>query len=125
MFNDFIEHICSSIEQDNLQALGYDTDDRRWFIWDNLNSHLSPLVAQTVEACNGNCHFGIVARPPYQPKYGPTEYVICDTACQLADVCDKSWDITKLEQELPNVFAQLRGFDNTFDHCGYTINGNY
>ena len=108
-----------------MHNFGYDTDQFRVFLWDNLNSHLSHLVTQTVEGRDGPCQFTIVPRPPYQPKYGPIEYVICDLAGSLTYDADRDWNTNNLEQQIQNKFPLLHGFDNTFDHCGYSIDGLY
>ena len=73
-FCNFIDTICKDIEENGHNGF----DDHRIFLWDNLNSHLSHYVTQTVEGREGPRHFSCVARPPYQPKYGPIEYKICD-----------------------------------------------
>ena len=65
VFHDFIEEICTENEEDGLHLLGYDTDDRRVFLWDNLNSHLSHLLTQVVEVRgDGPTVFTSVPRPP-------------------------------------------------------------
>ena len=73
-FHDFVDYICTDIEQNRIPG----TDDHRIFLWDNLNSHLAHYVTQTVEGRPGPQWFSTCPRPPYQPKYGPVEYKICD-----------------------------------------------
>jgi hypothetical protein len=53
IFSDFCEYVCASIENDVLDA-------ERIFLLDNLRSHLTPLVYQTVEGREGPCTFQIV-----------------------------------------------------------------
>jgi hypothetical protein len=79
LFTSFVELICKDIETHSIP----NTDNHRVFLWDNLMSHLAPLIAQMVEARNGPCRFTIAPRPPYQPKYSPIEYKICDL---IADI---------------------------------------
>ena len=81
------------------------------------------MITQLVEVRNGPTNFSIIPRPPYQPKYGPIEYIICDLVGQLAKDADREWTTDSLEQEINNRFPTLRGFWNTFDFCGYTITG--
>jgi hypothetical protein len=68
IFSEFCEHMCASIENSAL-------DEEHVFLWDNLQAHLTPLVYHTVEGHQGNCTFHIIPRPPYQPKFGPIEYI--------------------------------------------------
>jgi hypothetical protein len=113
-FSDFCEHVCSSIEQSG--------DTERLFLWDNLSAHRTPLVHHTVEAREGPCSFRIVARPPYQPKYGPIEYVFCELICRLQDRVQPDWNTNILRQQIMNIASQIGmdgAFDRTFQHCGY------
>ena len=124
VFATFIEHICSSIETN--PVVGYDTDSFRVFLWDNLNSHLSHLVTQTVEGRSGNTIFSIILRPPYQPKYGPIEYIICDLVGELVIDAEKEWNTNILEKQILDEFLHFRWFNNTFYHyCGYSGYGFY
>ena len=101
----------------------YDTDDRRVFLWDNLNSHLSHLVTQVVEGrVGGPTVFTSVPRPPYQPKYGPIKYAICDLVGHLAIETQADWTTMLLEKKTRDAAQQIKGFWNTFDFCGYPIN---
>ena len=70
----FVDYILSDIEQNG----NNETDDFQVLLWDNLNLHLSAFLSEMVESCPGPRRFFSVARPPYQPKYGPIEYKICD-----------------------------------------------
>ena len=125
VFRDFIEEICSEVENDGLHLLGYDTDDRRVFLWDNLNSHLSHLVTQVVEGrVGGPTVFTSVPRPADQPKYGPIEYAICDLVGHLAIEAQANWTTVLLERKIRDAAQQIKGFWNTFDFCGYPIDGN-
>lgn len=123
-FADFCEEVCTSIEVYPVAGL----DNQRIFMWDNLQSHLSPLVHQIVEARNGNCHFSILRRPPYQPKYGPIEYAFCDLIQRLQFRVDRRTTLVDLRHIILQIASQLGmngGFDNTFEHCGYTVDGQY
>jgi hypothetical protein len=124
MFADFMEYVCGSIEQSPIEGL----DEERFFLWDNLGSHLAPVVAQTVEARNGPCHFTSIRRPPYQPKYGPIEYVFCDISCRLKDrvnQTDTTVTLIELIQQIASQVGINGGFNNTFAHCGYSEDGVY
>ena len=111
--------------------LGTDIDDVRNVLFDNLCSHLAPIVAQTIEVRppGSNTTFISIARPPYQPKYGPIEYKICDLVETVGRQTTREWTTADLEQALVREAARLslntRSFDNTFDHCGYTVDGVY
>jgi hypothetical protein len=113
-FSDFCEYVCSSIEGSG--------DTERVFLWDNLSAHRTPLVHHTVEAREGPCNFRIVPRPPYQPKYGPIEYVFCELLCRLQLRVKPDWDTDMLRQQIMIVASNLGrdgAFDRTFQHCGY------
>lgn len=126
VFSDFIETVCNDIENNPIAG---DLDSKRVFIWDNLASHLSPTVVETVENRQGPCVFSIIPRPPYQPKYGPIEYKICDTIASARREAQSHWNTNNLEHAIIRAFGSLsRGnynFDNTFDHCGYSLDGAY
>ena len=55
VFRDFVDHICSDIEQNPVQHNNIDTDDIRILLWDNLNSHHAAYVHQTVQGRPGPC----------------------------------------------------------------------
>jgi transposase len=95
-------------------------------MWDNLASHLSPLVTHVVglrnQIPNRPTHWSIVPRPPYQPKFGPIEYIFCELPCELKCIAQLNWDTAKLRQEIFNIAARIGrdgSFDRTFEHCGY------
>jgi DDE superfamily endonuclease len=117
-FADFCELVCSDIESQPLPV-----DSGRVFIWDNLSSHTSPLVYETVGArLNEVCKFDIVRRPPYQPKFGPIEYVFCELGARLRQLSKPDWTVEILRQAIQNIAASLGmdgSFDRTFQHCGY------
>lgn len=122
-FADFCDYICTDIETNPIP----NTDDHRVFLWDNLSSHLSPIVVQTVEGRNGPIHFAIVKRPAYEAKYAPIEYKILDIVNELKRNAHPDWDTNQLEQEIYLAASRIGmngSFDATFDHCGYTVTGN-
>jgi hypothetical protein len=80
VYADFIDSICRDLE---VSPAPGDIDDYRIFMWDNLTAHHAPIVAQLVEGRPTANRFDIVPRPPYQPKYGPIEYVFCELAATL------------------------------------------
>ena len=126
VFTDFINDLCSDIENNGLHHHNFfDTDNKQYFLWDNLNSHLSPLITQLLEGWEGQCKFSSIARPPYQPKYGPTEYVICWIALWLAKMAQQNWTIATMGQTLQEEFANVPNLVTFFDHCGYSNDGNY
>ena len=121
-FASFIDTLCTSIETtDHIPG----TDDHRVFLWDNLSSHTSPIVSQTVESRTGPTRFSILPRPSYQPKYGPIEYKICDLIEDMRAKVQGEITLDPMEQAILISAASIGPFDSTFDHCGYTIDGNY
>ena len=73
------------------------TDDQHILLWDNLRSHCTNQVYQRViYRPEGMGRFDIVRRPPYQPKFGPTEYVFCMLACKLQD------QVKNIDTDLPS-----------------------
>lgn len=115
VFRDFCDYICSDIEQNRIPG----TDDHRVFLWDNLRAHHSAYVNQTVTGREGPCQFTIVPRPPYQPKYGPIEYKICDLTHDVRYKKESQWNLARLEQEVRRAAQRIGPFDTTFQHCGY------
>jgi len=130
-FADFIEYICNDIETNPVPTLLSDIDSDRNFLWDNLRAHMTPIVAQTlaVRPPGSNTTFGYVPRPPYQPKYGPIEYKICDLIAAVGKKSTPDWTLADLEralrEEAQGISRGNLSFDNTFDHCGYTEDGRY
>jgi hypothetical protein len=123
VFDELIKSINASIEARVVAFLEFPMDRHRVYLWDNLNSHLAPLIAQTLYGHIGECRFTSVQRPPYQPKYGPIEYKICDLIHQLQVESRPDWDTATLEREVFAAAARIGGFDATFNHCGYTVDG--
>jgi transposase len=118
-FAAFCDDVCTDIETHPANGV---MEQRRVFLWDNLASHRAPVVAQTVEGRPSENWFTIVHRPPYQPKFGPIEYVFCELAAQLEKLVQPDWSAEDLMLAIVNVASQLGrdgGFNNTFAHCGY------
>ena len=115
-FAQFLNHICTDIEQNGTHLRGYVNYLNRFFMWDNFVSHITPLVAQTIEARNGPCHFGSVNRPPYQPKYGAIEYKILDLITEVSQHVEPDWTTQQLEQGIYEASARIGPFNSTFDH---------
>ena len=89
------------------------------FLWDNLGSHTSPVIHQTVEADYGHI---IMRRPAYSPADGPIEYMSCQLADRLRDRCHTIRNSPQLINAINCIIDQLCGFDATFDHVGYKSN---
>ena len=118
IFHDFIDSICSDIEQH-----GHDvTDEHRIFIWDNLAAHNTAYVHDMVVGRPGPRNFTILPRPQYHPKYGPIEYKICDLMARIILAKQHNWDLNILEQEIMIVAHTMGPFDSTFAKCGYNDN---
>ena len=64
----------------------------------------------------------IIPRPPYQPKFGPIEYAICQVVAELQQDANTDWTTAMLPQQIVNAANRIGrrgGFDRTFEHCGY------
>ena len=119
VFARFIDQICRSIE-----ANPVDGDEEKIFMWDNLSAHLTPVVTNTLELrpTREQYQFSSLPRPPYQAKWAPVEYVICQIANILSNKVVANWTEQTLSMELHNACMTVGyegKFDNTFAHCGY------
>lgn len=88
---------------------------RRTFMWDNLSSHLSTTVHNTVTFAGHR----VLRRPPYRPSDGPIEYVFNQVQIQLTR---RMYDIKNdndLKRVMTSILSNLRGIEATFVHCGY------
>ena len=97
-------------------------DFHRILIWDNLAAHLSAYVNNMVTGRVGPSNFSIVPQPPYHPEYGPIEYKICVLMEKIWLKKEDNWEMNWLEQEIKMAAHQIKRFDETFIHCGYTWN---
>jgi transposase len=119
IFADFIEHLCSDIE-----AHPTISDDERIFMWDNLSVHKTALVSNTLQNRESRDRhlFYPLARPPYQPKWAPIEYVFCQIAEELSNRVEAEWNEDSLRHALRTIVMGLGCdyvFNKTFAHCGY------
>ena len=105
-YSSFLDSICSELEDYRIP----NTNNHRVFLHDNLYSHLAPLVITTVENRGGDQQFTIVSRPPYQPKYRPIEYKICDLLSEVKIESKKEWSLHNLEQELYRAAVRIGPF---------------
>ncbi len=87
----------------------------RTFLWDNLTSHHSPVVVNSVYAAGHR----IVPRPPYRPCDGPIEYVFNQLEQRLKDKLYVIRSDVDLVHWVNIIVMNLSGFDATFVHCGY------
>ena len=115
IFRDFCDYVCRDIETNNIPG----TDFHRIFIWDNLGAHHSRYVHNTVTNRVGPSNFSIVPRPPYNPKYGPIEYKICEVMEKIRLKKEEDWNMNRLEYEIMLAANQINRFEETFIHCGY------
>ncbi len=114
-FCDFCEYICNDTKVNHIAG----TDDQCVFIWDDLSAHHSTYVHARVTVRVGPCHFYIVPRPPYHPKFVPIEYKICDITQQIKLKTEPDWDIAEVEQQSMALTMTIGPFDSTFIHCRY------
>ena len=71
-----------------------------------------------VENRGGSQRFTIVPRPPYQPKYGPIEYKICDLLEAVKIKSKEEWTLQDLEREMYDAAACIGPFWSTCEHVG-------
>jgi hypothetical protein len=57
------------------------------------------VAQQLVEGRPTANRFDIGPRPPYQPKYGPIEYVFCELAATLTRRVQRDWDVQRLAED--------------------------
>lgn len=86
LFSRFVDHVLNRLE-----ATTHQVDDHRICLWDNLRSHLGPTVYNTVYGRATPNTFSFIARPPYQPKYGPTEYMFAELTNRLQQRVQAEW----------------------------------
>ena len=121
VYAEFIDEICSDIEQNPLPS-----DNERYFLWDNLALHGTAYVNYTLEMRPTRNIFRFVAipRPPYQPKFAPIEYAFCQIANELARRTNEGDTIAILQTNVTDLCTTIGSggaMDRTFAHCGYRI----
>jgi len=115
LFAEATDQVLSDLEQSNLEI-----DNDRTLTWDNLGSHLTDLVSQTVYNRLTQNLFRYVARPPYMPKYGATEYVFAELSAKLKERVQPHWTFAILRQEVTNILSEIGrngSFEALFRHC--------
>jgi hypothetical protein len=115
-FSDFVDYVLLQLE-----TSGLPNDMNRVLLWDNLKSHLTGLVYNTVYGRPSPNQFSIIPRPPYQPKYGPTEYHFAELSAALQRNVQPDWTRDRLKQEIKRIFTVEIGRNgsahNTFAYC--------
>ena len=119
LFADFIDEICTSFEE-----RPQDGDHERYFMFDNLSAHLTPLVHSTLELrpTNQLFKFKTLVRPPYQPKFGPIEYIIGQISSKIAKMHKRNWTVENLTESLHNICRDIGrdgSANDTFAFVGY------
>ena len=72
-FANFIDQqYCQQVKVENNPT---PFDQHHVLMWDNLSTHTTPLVLQTLEGRRNGVAITSLNRPPYHPKYAPIEYV--------------------------------------------------
>jgi hypothetical protein len=119
-FSSFVDFVCRDFE---VNPAPNGTDHHRVFLWDNLATHLTDLVYDTVELRPSPNMFQIVRRIPYQPKFGPTEYSINEAVQTLQRDAKSDWTTDTLVANIERVFTSGFGWNGAatrrFIHCGY------
>ena len=85
--------------------------------------NLQKYLHRKKQSCRARCEPTSVPRPPYQPKYGPIEHNICDLIHELQVESTPDWDTATLELQIFAAASRIGGFDVTFEHCGYSVDG--
>lgn len=116
-FDGFLDDLMDDLE--NRPLLGVENDGRI-FLWDNLSSHLTPLIYNLVAARDAGHR--INPRPPYRPWIAPIEYVFCQLAERVRQNVYQIDNIYDLMHQIHCIVPLLNGFDATFEHCGYNLN---
>ena len=119
---DQFENFVNVIGTDLANNPEHPDDASRMYLFDNLASHKAPNVTTAIMSRNDGSTHMPVPRPPYQPKYGPIEYIFCEIGARLRQIAQPGWKFQDLSVNIRNIAAQiaLEGhFDRTFAHCGY------
>lgn len=117
LFTEKVDTVLRSLEASTRQL-----DMHRVLMWDNLQLHLTNQVYSTVYIRPSPNKFEIVPRPPYMPKYGPTEYAFAELGFRLRQNCQPDWNFDNLHQHVINVLSSIGrngSFDSLYEHCGY------
>eukprot|EP00536_Pseudo-nitzschia_multiseries_P013481 jgi/Psemu1/35288/gm1.35288_g len=123
-FASFIGSICTLIK-DHQRVTETNIDYWKVFLWDNLSSHYSTIVYESVMGRVRPTQFDILPRLAYQPKYRLIEYVICQLLNYMKVKVMGELDLDQMEQQILNSAAAIGPFDATFAHCGYSEDGLY
>ena len=91
-------------------------------MWDNLSAHHTGLVTATVEmrASRPQFKFTIVARPPYQPKHAPIEYIFCEISTRLSTMIQPNWTLVDLRLAIAQCIVAIGRdckLNRTFRHA--------
>ena len=129
-FGVFMSDLCDDIEIRPAQFGDILSDSHRVILWDNLYVHNTPGLHQIIEGRNyrrplGPTKFHIINRPPYQAKYGPVEYKICNIVEHVQLHALPEWNDRDMEKAVLDAVARISNVDGTFAHCGYTADGVY
>jgi hypothetical protein len=112
-FADFMTEVIDDMETNHLHLRR-----NRKAIFDNLSSHLAPVVIQAIDG-HPSGRYEHIPRVPYRPHEAPIEYMFC----QLADALNRRLYQISTSQDLYHhlnlIIPNLTGIDNTFVHCGY------
>jgi len=106
-FVSFIEQIVDNIDQEAYAGV-------RTIMMDNLSSHCSPLVHQTVLASGQR----ILFRPKYYPSDAPIEYVFNTIQSELR-MSMRQVTPDNFVQQIQDIIANLNGFRNYFEALEY------
>eukprot|EP00536_Pseudo-nitzschia_multiseries_P017840 jgi/Psemu1/52817/gm1.52817_g len=123
-FASFIGSICTSIK-DHQRVTETNVDDWRVFLWENLSSHYSPIIYETIMGRVDPPQFDILPCLAYQPKYELIKYVICLLLSHMKVNVTGESDLNQMEQQILDMAAAIGSFDATFTHCGYSEDGVY
>ena len=117
VFHKFMEYLMEDFDNNPIPNI---QNEGKVFLWDNLSAHLTPQIHNSVGARQAGHE--IVPRPPYRPWIAPIEFIFCQLACELRKRCHRIKTNLDLVHEIHNIVSELKGFNATFEHCGYAEN---
>mmetsp|Transcript_3698 Transcript_3698/g.8392 ORF Transcript_3698/g.8392 Transcript_3698/m.8392 type:complete len:276 (+) Transcript_3698:488-1315(+) len=108
-FDDFIRTLLARL------AILQPHRPRRTFMWDNLSSHYSDTAHHMIFAAGSQA----IPRPPHRPQDGPIEFIFNQLEVALQQRMYQVTDETALVGAVHACISNLKGFRETFLHCGY------
>ena len=109
-YNAFLQQLFAMIPQ-----IGAANFVQRYVMHDNLRSHLTVRITNTIHAAGHR----VVPRPPYRPCDAPCEFAFNTLQCELDQRAQFINTAADLAREVGNILQGLGPMDAYFVHCGY------